>query len=214
MAYGYVRNGDHASLAMKFYPPADVKLNVFKSASGYQSRLVSDTEMQFYPAKPHLFEHTFTYGGRTFTYSWFLPALQMENAASEGKIPRMAVVFAYNGIHDPGKCLSLQFSVNGSVYRLKGIDTQSLSRTQYGEYARNYVFWVGPDNRALFDAMKKGGKPVGVTLEGESQTLDFQMPNQSRQQLVNAYNLLEKAGGLNEIFMDYVYFMQSPASVF
>ena len=213
VALGYVRNSGHTSLGLKFHAPVKTNINIFKKAAGYTAWTVNEYTSAYSLTKPHYFKHNLTYEGTRYTYSYFVPQFAVKYPNTEfWRAPYMMFAFCYNGIKNPGQCKAMSFDIDGTVYRFTSIRTQTDSKTQYGEYSADFQIYMGPDNMAFMEALKKAKRTVSVTVDCEGFLLNFSMPKQSKQQLVQAYSLLEKSGGLNPIYMDYMYFEQTPMS--
>ncbi len=213
VSFGYIRNKDHISLGMKFYAPVIIDLELLKQAKGYQGWAISDKDSQYLLMNPYMFEHELTRKREPFTYSWFVPMFQVQNTTKSSRLPQFGIYFYYRGVKELGACKSIQFSIDGTVYRLSSIQSTSSTKTQLGEYSSEYLLLIGPNNMKCLEEMIKTKKSINFILEGKKNTLIFTLPNQSKLEIINAYQLFKKLGGMNDIFMDFMFYRDGSMSI-
>ncbi len=215
ICWGTVRNGSTWDLALEFYPDQPYDVTFLQKNNRIGSNIVTKKNIAFYDNNPFWFTHNYTYNGYYYTKSAFNWVIQLRNAGEEvGKIPVMYYYFSYAGVKNSSSTKWITFNLDGVLYRYELGEkcTSDLTKTQYGELAQDFIFFIDASGYSFLEQLAKARKVV-VTLEGDNFMLSFDLPGQAKNKILEGKKQYEKVCGLVDGPLAFARFNGTPLTV-
>ena len=216
---GYLDTEQGKKLMLEFYRPIDFDQAAFRKSNRFYMTTESNGDMLFFNDTKVMTGFDVQYS-RSSRYDRSMNViasklrLQGSSINPTYSVPCYGIVYAYAGTVKPEGATTMIFTVDGTMYQFTGVNTTSLSLTEYKEYTQQYTIWMCGDDISFMEALEKSKKAVKVELRGNGFSLVFDLPQKAKTGLVTDWKMFKKANGMDPAFVKMLESVATPMAVY